>query len=279
MIDKMFLLNIQPHLKIAIKSMCLFLFRWSNKFHIILEIIEDIQASAEKVYQSEQSFAPQRAERLNSGKVNNNSPRSLKELTGESNIFAHLHSQFAWILWAGGRFYTECLTLGNPTVPAFLDSPTTEEGFNFIQVDKEEFLLKKFENSLHIDSRDGEDGEDFSSMENYSNLRRMKHIMESNFVNLCYCVLVGIQVVIRSSDPRKRSELISCFKDILPTALHRTISENSPKYTSSSKCRILSLSMEASVPAVCSNIFRIEFLDGSETPVVKWTGELPLKCK
>ena len=73
-------------------------------------------------------------------------PRSFQELTGESNIFAHLHSQFAWLLWAGARYFTENLTLGNPSIPALCKNDT-EEGFAFIQVDKEEYLMKNFPTS------------------------------------------------------------------------------------------------------------------------------------
>lgn len=166
MLDKIYLLNVQPFLTKSIN-----------------EIISQIQANAEKVYEKEQLKSSQ------SAKSTNGNPRPLQELTGEPNIFAHLHAHFAWILWAGSRYYTECLTLGKPTVPALYKSET-EEGFGLIQMDKEEFLMKKFENS----ESDTEDNLDQFFNGNLNYARKLKDITETYFEVVSYCVLVGVQV-------------------------------------------------------------------------------------
>lgn len=166
--DKMFLLNTQPFLSKNIK-----------------DIARQIQESAQKIYEAEQKQFPQRAERLNTGKASNVPPRSLKELTGESNIFAHLHSIFSWILWAGSRYYTEILTLGTPSTPALYKD--IEEGYTFIQIDKEEFLQHNFPSSSN---------NAFAATSSY-NLRALKSAAASNFNHILYCSLVGIQIVIR----------------------------------------------------------------------------------
>lgn len=167
--DKMFLLNTQPFLSTNIK-----------------EIAKNIQESAQKVYDAEQKEFPQRAERLNTGKASSVPPRSLKELTGESNIFAHLHSIFSWILWAGGSYYTEVTTLGLTSTPTMYTD--VEEGYAFIQIDKEEFISHNSEAS----------SSDANALDNSSfNLRDLKSVTGSSFNQVLYYSLVGIQIVIR----------------------------------------------------------------------------------
>lgn len=175
--DKMFLLNTQPFLSNNIK-----------------EIAKQIQDNAQKTYDAEQKQFPQRAERLNTGKVSNVPPRSLKELTGESNIFAHLHSLFSWILWAGSRYYAEVVTLGTPSIPAAL-SKDIENGFAFIMIDKEEFLMRNFPSN-------SERTDDMSFHDSSYNLRALKSIAKSSFEQVLYCSLVGVQIVIRGDAQR-----------------------------------------------------------------------------
>lgn len=239
-----FLLNTQPFLSNNIK-----------------DVAKQIQENAQKIYEVEQKQFPQRAERLNTGKASNVPPRSLKELTGESNIFAHLHSLFSWVLWAGSRYYAEILTLGTPSVPAL--SKDIEEGFAFIQIDKEEFLMQNFpSNSNRSDA--------FPFHDSSYNLRALKHLTSSSFEQILYCSLIGVQIVVRGS-----SDFIKHFKDFLPTALHRFIVE-STKYVSASKAKILSLPIDAAVPQ--SNLCRIDFTNEQMEPTtIKCSVELPAK--
>lgn len=242
--DKMFLLNTQPFLSSNIK-----------------DVAKQIQESAEKVYETEQKQVPQRAERLNTGKCSNVPPRSLKELTGESNVFAHLHSLFSWILWGGSRYYTEIITLGTPSIPA--TSKDTEDGFAFIQVDKEEFLMQNFPSSSS------------SLLQDYSyNLRSLKALTANSFNQILYYSLVGIQIVIRGDVHRTR-DFCKYFKEFLPTALHRFIIESN-KYLPTSKCKILCLSTDVAIPQ--NNVCRVEFTSEDMAPtIIKCPIDLPTR--
>lgn len=242
--DKMFLLNTQPFLSKNIK-----------------DVAQQIQDNAQKIYEIEQKQFPQRAERLNTGKASTVPPRSLKELTGESNIFAHLHSLFSWILWAGSRYYAEILTLGTPSIPAL--SKDIEEGFAFIQIDKEEFLLQNFPSSSNRTDV-------FAFHDSSYNLRALKSLTNASFEQILYCSLVGVQIVIRGENHRCL-EFTKHFKDFLPTALHRFIVESN-KYVSSNKAKILCLPSDAVVSQ--SNVCRIDLV---EPTLIKCTAELPAK--
>lgn len=240
--DKMFLLNTQPFLAENMK-----------------EIARKIQDSALKVYESEQKQFSQRAERLNSGKMFDLQPRSLKELVGEQHIFAQLHSLFAWILWAGSRYFTEVLTLGcqSSQLPAFTTKKDSD-GFTFISIDKEEFLMQNFNDKSYDDSA-------------YS-LRDLKQqVSKLCFNQLLYCSLVGIQIIIRG----KNVDFYKYFKEFLPQAFHRLILESN-KYLPIQKCRILTLtSSDIAVPQ--NNVCRVDFIDDSNVPYIKCNVDIPAK--
>ena len=239
----MFLLNTQPFLSSNIK-----------------EVARQIQESAQKIYEIEQKQFPQRAERLNTGKASNVPPRSLKELTGESNVFAHLHANFSWILMAGSRYYSEIITLGTLSIPAM--SKDIEEGFAFIQIDKEDFLMQTFPSSSHS----------YGDETSYD-LRTLKKMTGSSFTQVLYYSLVGIQIVIRGERQQTR-EFSRYFKDYLPTQLHRFIIESN-KYVPSTKCKILCLPPDAIVPP--HNVCRIEFKNAEQIDpsVIKCPIDLP----
>lgn len=264
--DKMFLLNVQPFLSNNIKDVAtqIQVNRRENIFEALKSFLS-FQDNAQKVYEVEQKQFPQRAERLNAGKASNAPPRSLKELTGESNIFAHLHSMFSWILWAGARYYTEILTLGTPIIPALYKD--TEEGFAFIQIDKEEFLLKNF-------PRNSNESDVFAFHDSSYNLRALRGLVASSFNQVLYCSLVGVQIVIRGPLHRS-SDFSKFFKDFLPNALHRFIVESN-KYLPSNKCKILLLPSDVVIPQ--NNVCRIEFLNENHEPtLIKCPIELPSK--
>lgn len=161
--DKSFLLNIKPFLA-----------------ENLLNISKKLQNYGFATFTAEQSKGSERAKRLNSGHANTQAPRSLLTLTGETNIFAQLHTHFTWLLWAGARYLSETVTIGCPTVPPWIGNDT-DEGFSMVQIDKEEWLLKKYKND--IDDQDT----------TYS-LRKCKEILNSDFPAACYCALVGVQV-------------------------------------------------------------------------------------
>ncbi|CRL07369.1 CLUMA_CG020347, isoform A [Clunio marinus] len=248
--DKMFLLNTQPFLSNAIK-----------------EIVNQMQSNASKIYETEEKQFPQRAERLNTGKPSNVPPRSLKELTGELNIFAHLHSLFSWILFAGSRYHTETLALGSPSVPALYKD--IEEGFAFIQIDRVEFLMNNFPSRPSDVSVNSEN--DIESSQGSYSLRTLKKCFSSSIFNhiLYYC-LVGVPIIIRGKRSR---DLAHYFRDLLPSPLHRHIVE-SKKYNSSVK--ILCLPLDALIPS--TNACRIDLKDEQiESSICKCPLELPPK--
>lgn len=243
--DKMFLLNTQTFLSNNIK-----------------DVAKQIQESAQKVYEIEQKQFPQRAERLNTGKASNVPPRSLKELTGESNIFAHLHSLFAWILWRGSRYYTEIITLGTPSVPSM--SKDLEEGFAFIQIDKEDYLMNNFAFASSSGFPEG----------NY-NLRALESVTSSYFKQILFYSLVGIQIVVRG-ELQKTRDFSRHFKDFLPSALHRFVVESN-KYLPANKARILCLPSEAGIPSQ-NNFCRVDFVEGHSKPsLIRCPFELPAR--
>lgn len=175
--DKMFLLNTQPFMAAHMKK--------------VSQMLQDYTSNT---YTSMQSQYSERARRLNSGEVNGIASRSLDNLTGQPNIFAYIHSHFTWLLWAGARHLTETITLGTPTVPPWI-AMDTEEGFSIVQMDKEDWLLKKFENSqAHGSAAATAAGNAEES--NQCSLRMCKNILNSHFIAACYCVVVGIQVTL-----------------------------------------------------------------------------------
>lgn len=170
--DKSFLLNIQPYLA-----------------ENLLNISKKLQDYAFATYTSEQAKGSERARRLISGQANTQAPRSLPELTDEPHIFGQLHTHFTWILWSGARCLTETVTLGCPTVPPWI-SKDTEEGFSLVQMDKEDWLMRRYEPDT--------DDDDDNYLSSNCSLRHCKEILRSEFTAACYCALVGLQVGLRS---------------------------------------------------------------------------------
>lgn len=60
--------------------------------------------------------------------------------------------------------------------------------------------------------------------------------------------------------------------------MHTLTRTDSPRYVAPTECKILSLVPEVAVPQPCSTIFRIDFMN-DDLVSVKWTGEMPTKCK
>lgn len=245
--DKMFLLNTQPFLSKNLK-----------------EAAKHIQDCAQKVFDSEQKLFSPRAERLNSGKASSVPPRPLNELTGETNIFAHLHSLFSWTLWTGSRNFTEVLTIGTPVAPPTLKKEDVD-GFTFVQVDREDFLMNHYQSTSESESQ-----------KVCFNLRTLKNSCNSSisFNQLLYCSLIGIQIVVRG--PIQRStDFLKYFKNFLPEILHGLIFE-STKYVSVNKCRILALPADAVIPN--TNVCRVELMNDDINPsLIKCSIELPTK--
>lgn len=159
--DKMFLLNVQPFLAEHLQKLS-----------------TELRSYSHDVYSAEQLKQSERAQRLNTGQTSTKPPRSLIELTGQKNIFALIHSHFAWMLWMSARCLIENITIGTPTVPPWIGHEG--DGLAIIQMDRDEWLMKR----LGIDEDD----------EGSSSLRKCKNMLGTHFTAACYCAMVGIQV-------------------------------------------------------------------------------------
>lgn len=160
--DKMYLLNVQPFLAEHLHKMS-----------------AELQSYSSQIHSAEQTKFSERAQRLNSGHASTQLPRSLIELTGEINIFAHIHSHFAWILWMGARCLTENINIGLPLLSPIANSKL--DPFSVIQLKNRDSNMTKrlfFEN----------DNEPINF------IRKCREILGEHFSAACYCVLVGIQV-------------------------------------------------------------------------------------
>lgn len=157
--------------------------------YIFQQISKELQSASSAVFNCEEAGQSERESRMANVHHSVPPPRSLTQLTGTKNIFAHLHSHFCWLLWGGARYLVEQVTIGSPIAPPWLGKDT-EEGFTLIHVDKEEWLLrKKFgaQDNARIDSQE-------LDMEIIQELRHFFSNHRESFISLLYCCLIGIQV-------------------------------------------------------------------------------------
>lgn len=257
--DKMFLLNIQPFLADCLGK-----------------ISKELQGYAKVVYDRDLlEQGSQRAQRITQGYANNPSKtKSLVDLTGKESIFAYLHAHFSFVLWAGARYLTESITLGSPSVPAWLGRDT-EEGFAMVQTDKEGYLMRRIG---YGKTEDDSDKIDERSKAKYS-LKLFRQILNREFPSVCFCVLTGIQIVIRGPYV-KGACLVRNLRKLLPDPLHKLVRTQAESYKAANECRIINLSQEAVAPNPSAGIMRIDLLDDRDQDTVavcKWDGDLPSK--
>ncbi|XP_030021717.1 folliculin isoform X2 [Manduca sexta] len=155
--DKMLLLNITPLLSEHMQN-----------------IAKELQQLADVVFDDEQKVCSQRALRLQTGRNDFGQSRSLKQLTGNEDVFKTLHSHFAWMLKAGAHTYTETLY-------------TSQD------------LLRKL-NPKTINGTSFEDGACVvPNNEDCISLRALENLLTKNvFRILLYCTLIGVNIAIRT---------------------------------------------------------------------------------
>lgn len=188
--------------------------------------------------------------------------RSLAELTGEKNVFAHLHSHFCWLLWGGAMYLSEQVTIGSPIAPPWLGHDT-EEGFTMIQVDKEEWLLRrKFGNSAESD------GEDIET------LREVFHTYRTGFVQAAFCCLTGVALVVRGDQTRGRL-IAQGFSKLLPDNFSHRIDLKATQFDGNKN--ILYLPADTAVPAHGSAKLCVMECLINGAIATKWGGDLPAK--
>lgn len=162
--DKMYLLNVQPFL-----------------FENLQKISAELQSYSTQIHSAEQAKYSERAQRLNSGHASTQPPRSLIELTGQPNIFAYIHSHFAWILWMGARCLTENINVGLP-----IFNPTNNQRFDPFTV----IQLKNRNSSATLTKRLSIENDN----EHQDFMRKCSSILNEHFPAACFCVISGIQV-------------------------------------------------------------------------------------
>lgn len=237
--DKMYLLNLQPFLSEHLQ-----------------QISTELQTYSSAIHSSEQAKYSERAQRLNSGQTSTRPPRSLIELTGESNVFAVIHSHFTWILWMGARYLTENISMVTTSLAA------QSKSYSVIELPRsiEQPAKVKFVSN---------------DMESGSFIRKCKHLLGEDFVAACYCVLVGYQVILKGSST-KATDCIKCFSVFLPASLHHLISIDLNEYFMPDKCRILSMAGECStLPQPSQTIMLIDICDNMDRVKVQWLGQVP----
>ncbi|XP_030386418.1 folliculin [Scaptodrosophila lebanonensis] len=248
--DKYFLLNIKPFLAEHLKK-----------------ISSELQAAAQRTKEAEEVNYSARQRRLSGAQFLMPTPRSLVELTCEQNVFAQLHSHFAWILLAGSRFLTEHVTFGNlPWLPPQSSGrpPAQRLTYNSSTLP----MIEKYEESI-------DDQEEFFS------LRHIKQVVrKDDFANVCYCALTGVKIIVRGA-PERTFNFMMCLKKLLPEPMHNLMRIDAQhQHSISSEYKIISVSNDIAVPVASSSVFRIDFLDehlNGHDVSVKWQGELPRK--
>ncbi|XP_063828328.1 folliculin [Ostrinia nubilalis] len=154
--DKMLLLNLMPVLSEHMQK-----------------ISKELQDSAETVYNNEQKICSQRALRLKTGRNDFGQSRSLKQLTGDEEVFKRLHSHFTWMLKAGALTYSETLYTSHD-------------------------LLNKLNPQMVKNSIFDTKVCEIPSEENCIDLRALENMLsKSVFRILLYCTLMGINIEIK----------------------------------------------------------------------------------
>lgn len=108
-------------------------------------------------------------------------------------------------------------------------------------------------------------------------LRYVKNALDSNvFQSLIYCVLTGKQIIIRGV-AEKIVPILNSLRVLFPSAHRPSKIVLSDIYTSPKLAPLLATGIHVAAPQPCENIFRIDVVENNF--IVKWTGQLPEKCK
>ncbi|XP_065345255.1 folliculin [Cloeon dipterum] len=245
-------------------------------------IITELQNLAWKVHEKEQEACPQRAMRLNAGskleetKCSNKTARSLAELTGEPQVFYHLHCWFVWLLKAGASRLQEKLIL-----PPFLRDVghfgagvETEEGFVLVPTSASITVNSESAEHRGVQELEASGSSTYPIIgptipggisELYLLMGRNQFLLAANFL------LVGHQLIIQCDWPSLAHAVIQCFKCIVTRALFQPEFWSST-YFSSSSCTLLGVSSSVRLPSpLPSSAVLIEITKGDQN--VKSNGQ------
>ncbi|XP_052629020.1 folliculin isoform X2 [Harpia harpyja] len=260
MMDRIYLINSWPFLLGKIRG-----------------IIDELQGKALKVFEAEQYGCPQRAQRMNTAftpflhQRNGNAARSLTSLTNDENLWACLHTSFAWLLKACGSRLTEKLLEGAPTEDTLVqmeklaDLKEESEGWDGSEeeekpssqpdvVEGQELSKCSPETSLMPDCNSWNVAHRRLSV--FRSLRHMRQVLgASAFRMLAWHVLMGNQVIWKARDMDLVQSAFDVLRTMLPVGCVRII-PYSDQYEEAYRCNFLGLSPHVQIP---SHILSSEF--------------------
>ncbi|GAB0196515.1 folliculin [Grus japonensis] len=260
MMDRIYLINSWPFLLGKIRG-----------------IIDELQGKALKVFEAEQYGCPQRAQRMNTAftpflhQRNGNAARSLTSLTNDENLWACLHTSFAWLLKACGSRLTEKLLEGAPTEDTLVqmeklaDLKEESEGWDGSEeeekpssqqdvVEGQELSKCSPETSLMPDCNSWNVAHRRLSV--FRSLRHMRQVLgASAFRMLAWHVLMGNQVIWKARDSDLVQSAFDVLRTMLPVGCVRII-PYSDQYEEAYRCNFLGLSPHVQIP---SHILSSEF--------------------
>ncbi|XP_038042724.2 folliculin [Anas platyrhynchos] len=260
MMDRIYLINSWPFLLGKIRG-----------------IIDELQGKALKVFEAEQYGCPQRAQRMNTAftpflhQRNGNAARSLTSLTNDENLWACLHTSFAWLLKACGSRLTEKLLEGAPTEDTLVqmeklaDLKEESEGWDGSEeeekpssqpdaVEGQEISKCSPETSLMPDCSSWNVAHRRLSV--FRSLRHMRQVLgASAFRMLAWHVLMGNQVIWKARDMDLVQSAFDVLRTMLPVGCVRII-PYSDQYEEAYRCNFLGLSPHVQIP---SHILSSEF--------------------
>ncbi|XP_075421970.1 folliculin [Ascaphus truei] len=249
MMDRIYLINSWPFLLAKIRG-----------------VLDELQGKAFKVFDSEQFGCPQRPLRINTAftpflhQRNGNAARSLTSLTNDENLWACLHTSFAWLLKACGSRLTEKLLEGAPTEDTLVQmekqadleeecaewegpegrprpQPDVLEGRELSKCPTDSSVLS--ECSWNAPAR---------RMPLFRSLRHIRQVLgASAFHMLAWHVLMGNQVIWKGQDRELIQSAFDVLQAMLPVGCVRVI-PYSEKYEDAYRCNFLGLSPYAEIP-------------------------------
>ncbi|NXM06679.1 FLCN protein, partial [Tyrannus savana] len=252
MMDRIYLINSWPFLLGKIRG-----------------IIDELQGKALKVFEAEQYGCPQRAQRMNTAftpflhQRNGNAARSLTSLTNDENLWACLHTSFAWLLKACGSRLTEKLLEGAPTEDTLVqmeklaDLKEESEGWDGSEeeekpssqpdvVEGQELSKCSPETSLMPDCNSWNVAHRRLSV--FRSLRHMRQVLgASAFRMLAWHVLMGNQVIWKARDADLVQSAFDVLRTMLPIGCVRII-PYSDQYEEAYRCNFLGLSPHVQIP-------------------------------
>ncbi|CAN0012848.1 unnamed protein product [Lampetra planeri] len=247
--DRIYLINSWPFLLAKLKA-----------------FIDDLQSKAMRVFDSEQAECPQRALRINTAftpgsylhQRNGSAARSLLSLTADDDLWAHLHTSFAWLLKACGSRLTEKLLEGAPTEDTLVEMEQRAEREEEARLRQDAASGSEGAQSAPLpvpadgSSRSavgdggawgsrGGSSETWCDAPVFHSLRHLRQVLgPAWFRVLAWHVLMGNQVVWQADDRRMMQSAFDVLKTMLPVGCVRIIA-HSEEYKESYHCNFLGL--------------------------------------